>query len=248
MMILTAAVLLAAAPGLRAQTAPATPATPTALTIKPDPSGEIRVLGADGELVSLALNAHGPQWKHAPQSTATATSTALPGGAGQKIVGTLPVPNTDGGALKFTETLTPLPSGFRVEYEVGVTQALKLNGLQVSLLLPVARFGGKELRIERPEGDPQLATFPVDQRPDQPGIWGGEGSTLAVAPGTEQAITIELLAPADVVVQDLRQWEQPVFEIRFPALMEESREIAADDQFHLVLTVTFAAPLKWAAP
>ena len=42
---------------------------------------------------------------------------------------------------------------------------------------------------------------------------------------------------------------RPVFEIRFPAIMEDQgRDMAADDRFHLDLTVTFAAPVKLEGP
>ena len=142
-----------------------------------------------------------------------------------------------------------LPQGLRVEYEVGVTQALKLNGLQVSLYLPVAAYGDKELVITVPDQEPQGVPLPAEPRLEAPQLWGGEGSKLELGAGTDQAITIELRAAADLVVQDLRKWEQPNFEVRFPAIMEDPpREIAAADRFHLDLTLTFATPVKLVGP
>ncbi len=237
---LVAAVLLGAAPGLWAQ---------ETLSAKLDPSGMVRVVAGDVELATIQLNAHGPGWQYAPQVSATARVSDLPDQAGKQFVGTLPVPNTDGGALEFTETLRPLPQGVRLEYEVGVTQAMKLNGLQVSICLPVAQYAGKELVIARPDSDPRVATLPQEQRENTFQVWGGEGAKIEVAKGTDQAITIELRAAADVVIQDLRQWDQPTFEIRFPAIMEApAREVAVEDRFHLDLTVTFAAPVQLAGP
>ena len=238
-----AAVLLIGATGVRAE---------ETLSAKLDPSGLVRVVAGEVavEVATVDLNAHGPGWKHAPQAGATARVSDLPDQAGKRVVGVLPVPGTDGGALEFTETVKTLPQGFRLEYEVGVNQAMKLNGLQVSILLPVARYAGKELVITRPDDDePSVATLPLEQREETPQVWAGAGSKIEVATGTDQAITIELLAAADIVIQDLRKWDQPVFEIRFPAIMEDpGRVVAAEDKFHLNLTVTFAGPVKLTGP
>ncbi len=237
---LLAAGLLGAVPGLRAQ---------DTLAAKLDPSGLIRVLAGETELAAIEFNAHGPEWKHAPQASATAQVSDLPENAGKRFVGTLPVPNTEGGAVEFTETVMPLPQGLRLEYDVGVNQATRLNGLQVSICLPVARYADKEVVITRPDEDePQVVALPKEQG-EAAQLWAGEGAKVEVATGTNQAVTIELQAAASSVIQDLRQWERPTFEIRFPAIMEDPpREVAADDKFHLVLTVTFAAPVELAGP
>ena len=79
---LTVAVLLAVASRLWAQQAPAakpgvTAQSAASCSAKLDPSGMVRVAAGDVELAMIELNAHGPQWKHAPQATATlATSSA----------------------------------------------------------------------------------------------------------------------------------------------------------------------------
>ena len=229
--------------------APAAPAGP--LSAKLDPSGLVHVLSGDVELATIELNAHGPAWAHAPQTSATARASALPGG-GQRFTGTLPIPTTPptAGALNYVESITPLPAGFKLEYEVGVTQTLKLNGLQVSVNLPVARWGGQTLTITRPDDDdPSVVALLAEARPDVVGLWSGAGSKLVLGAGTDQALTFELVASADITVQDLRKWEQPLYEIRFPALLEDGgREVTPDDRFHLLLTVTCAGPVKLLGP
>jgi len=47
------------------------------LSAKLDPSGMIRVLKGNTELAMIELNAHGPAWKHAPQTDATAEVSDL---------------------------------------------------------------------------------------------------------------------------------------------------------------------------
>jgi len=253
-----AALLLAAASGSWAQAPAPAPAPPTAppvptaqepLSAKLHASGMVRITRGDVELALIELNAHGPQWKHAPQASAAAEVSDLPGRAGKRFVGTLPVPNTDGGALKFAESVKALPQGLALEYDLGLTKAMKLNGLQVSLLLPAAQYAGKELLIARPDGEPEIASLPQEQEGQTFQVWSGEGARIEAAKGTDAAITIELRAAADVVVQDLRRWGSPAFEIRFPAIMQdEGRDVAADDRFHLDLTVTFPTPVKLAGP
>lgn len=237
---LVAAVLLGAVPGLWAQ---------DTLAAKLDPSGLVRVVAGETELAAIEFNAHGPEWKHAPQVSATAQVSDLPEEGGKRFVGTLPIPNTEGGTLEFAESVKPLPQGLRLEYDVSVKQALRLNGLQVSICLPVAQYADKEIVITRPEEEePQVVALPQEQA-EAAQLWGGEGAKVEVAKGTSQAVTIELQAAAGSVIQDLRQWERPTFEIRFPAIMEDPpREVTAEDKFHLVLTVTFAAPVELVGP
>lgn len=197
----------------------------------------------------IELNAHGPEWKHAPQASAEAEVGDLPDQAGKRFVGTLPVPNTDGGAVRFTETVKVLPQGLQLEYDLSLTGAMKLNGLQVSILLALAQYAGKELVVTQPGGEPQIVGLPQEQQGETFQVWAGEGAKIEVAKGTDDAITIQLRAATDLVVQDLRRWEVPTFEIRFPAIMEDQgRDVAAEDKFHLDLTVTFPAPVKLEGP
>ena len=225
---------------------------PAALSAKLDASGLIQLTRGDAQLATIELNAHGADWKHAPQATATAQVSALPNGTDKRFVGTLPIPNADG-AIRYTETVKLLPQGLRLEYDLGVTKAMKLDGLQLSVNLPVAAYAGKPLLIGQGQGEPQGVTLPPEKqdKPDQAPVqlWAGEGAKVEVAKGTEEALTVELLAPTDLVVQDLRKWGTSVFEIRFPAIMEDpGRDVAADDRFHLDLTVTFAGPVKLEGP
>jgi hypothetical protein len=233
----TMLLVLLAASGLGAQ---------ETLAAKLDQSGMITISRGAVELGMIELNAHGPQWKHAPQATATAAVSDLPDGDGKRFVGTLPVPNTEGGAIKFTETVKTLAQGLHLEYDLAVTKTMKLNGLQFSLCLPVAVYAGKDMVISRLEGEPETLGFP-QELPFQG--WGGEAARIEAAKGTDQAIAIELRAATDAMIQDLRTWERPVYEIRFPAISDDQgREVTTDDRFHLDLTVTLAGPVKLVGP
>jgi hypothetical protein len=219
------------------------------LTATVEESGLIRLSRGTTALATIELNAHGPEWKHAPQTDATAKVTDLPDRAGKQAVGELPIPNADGGAIRFTETIRTIAQGLRLEYDLEATAAMRLNGLQLSLVLPVETYAGHEVVVSRLEADPEIIGLPLEPREQGFQLWSGEGAKIEVAKDAEGAVTVELRAPTDVVVQDLRQWEQQVFEVRFPAIMEDQgREVTPDDRFHLDLTVTFPESITLAGP
>jgi hypothetical protein len=234
---LTAALILAALPAASVSTAQ------DALSAKLDSSGLIKIARGELPLATVELNAHGPNWQHAPQETATGQISDLPGGVGKRVVGSLPVP-TGGGAIRFIETVKLLPRGLQLEYDLSVSQTLRLNGLQLSILLPVTQYAGKEYVITRYGAEPEIGGFPEEQ-PTGFQLWSGEGARVEIDKGAPNAVTIQLRAATDMAVQDLRQWEHDIFEVRFPAIMEDGgRELSAEDRFHLDLTITFAEAVK----
>ena len=212
-------------------------------TWKMDASGLVRIMQGDQSLAAIELNAHGPNWKHAPQQSATAQVTEMPGG-GNRVVGTLPIPETEGGTIRFVQVLRPLPGGFELEYDLVMDGDMRLNGVQVSLGLSVAQYAGTQVMILRPDQDPEVRELPIEHKGNFQ-IWRGDGATLEVATGTPQAMVLQFRAAADVVIQDLRSWDQDLFEVRFPAVMEEPpRQVFADDRLHRDFTVTFPEPAK----
>jgi hypothetical protein len=237
---MAAAVLLATAAGIWAQ---------EALKATLHPSGLIQVSRAGVALATIELSAHGSGWEHAPQKTASAETSDLPGAAGKRITGVLTIPKTAGATLRYSESVKALPQGFELTYDLSSTAATKLSGLQFSVNLPVTQYAGKEVLISRLGDEPDLVGLPQEQQKGTFQLWSGQGARVEVAKGTADAVTIELRAATDVVVQDLRQWNNPVFEVRVPAIMEDpGRDVAAGEAFHLDLRVTFAAPVTLAGP
>jgi len=220
------------------------------LVAKPDTSGLIHVTRAGVEVAAIELSAHGPGWQHAAQTTATAQVSTLTEQGGQRFSGSLPIPNTEGGALNYVQTVTALPQGLRLEYEVTVAAAMSLNGLQVCVNLPVGVYAGKEVMISSPHAESRIVGLPEEQpEAGRSQLWMGGGARVEVAAGTDDAVVMELRADTEVAIQDLRQWEHDIFEVRFPAVMQDpAREMTTDDRFHLDLTVTFASPMDLQAP
>jgi len=238
--LIAAALLVAAAGACFAQAATAATGPVTATVA---PSGLIEVSDGSGLLATIDLNAHGPGWDNVTQSMGSGEFTGAAGDKALQVTGTLPVPKTEDGVLDFTESVTALAQGLRIEYDLSAPKTVSLNGLQLSINLPVARYGDGEVMILRPHDDPDIAGLPAEPVEGRTQLWRGDGATIEVGTDTPEAIKVQLRAATDVFIQDLRQWEHDIFEVRFPAIMEDPpREVMAGDRFHLDLTITFAGP------
>jgi len=213
------------------------------------PSGVLHVSRAGALLATTDLNAHGPKWTHASQKDARAKASDA-ADTGKRLAGVLTIPNTDGGTIAYTQTVTPLSQGFRLEYDLTMTKTMKLNGLQLSVNVPVDKYAGGEVLVSEIHDDmPDLVGLPQEHQRGRFRLWSGQGAKIEIAKETPDQITLELRAATHVVVQDLRQWDQQIFEVRFPAIMEETgREVAEGDRFHLDLTITVPTPVQLKAP
>jgi hypothetical protein len=250
------------------------------LTAKLLAQGGITIMSGGETVAKLSLNAHGPQWSHADQILATAATRNAEEG-GKIVEGFLPVPNTDGGAIRFAETLQPTDDGFAVSYKLSFIQAMTLNGLQVSLLLPAKAFAGQGIALHAPQAEavgeagdeapaaaaPTLITLPAQMDGENWQLATAPAGKVEIAPGTPRAITLVPKLPETaegegdrlqeaapgaarkapfLVVQDLRKWEQDVFEVRLVLVMsEEGQEMAADEVLEAGLELTFASELSW---
>lgn len=229
------------------------------------PQGSVRVALDGVALATLSLNAHGPDWKQADQPEATATVSARPG-HGWEVRGTLPVPNTDGGAIRFVETVQPSANGFVADYVMGPTEALALNGLHVSLVLPIATYGGKPAAVHvlPVRGDGQTAADAAAQELVLPEkldsakwqLFGGKANKVEVASGTAQAVTLTARAfeptdegtaePPIFAVQDLRRWEHDQIEVRVSLINADTgRWLSPWDKLHVAVEVSFAQQPVW---
>jgi hypothetical protein len=238
-----------------------------ALTAKVLPQGGVSVKLGEWPLWTLSLNAHGPGWQHVDQASSTATVTALGDEVGVVIKGTLPVPSTDGGALLFVETLRPIEKGVRADYVLGATKALSLNGLHVSLLMPMATFTGETIKVHpvpvKAEGGEAAPAVPareitVPEQLDQQGwqLYVGPAGKIEVSAGTDCAVTVTatvfepteqgVAAPPVFAVQDLRRWDQDTLEVRISLVNSDTGQLlSVGDKLRVALEVRFAGELQW---
>ena len=236
--------LLAGLVGRAQQAEP--PAEQDGLGLRFTPDGRVQVWAGAEQLMTLELNAHGPKWSHAGQEKATATraDADTERDAGVVFSGSLPVPNTEGGAIEFVETLEPIESGFSAVYKLRPNREVLLNGLQLSLLLPTARFTGKEIALRAAEGEPTRLTLPRELNGEKWVLGAAECNGVEVAPGAPDAIALTTEKAARLVVQDLRQWQKEVFEVRLALITADEGElVSADRRYSVKIDVTFARPL-----
>ena len=213
-------------------------------------SGLINLRQGEQRLAQVEFSAHGPDWQHAPQARAKAEVSEVPNVVGaRRIVGTLPVPNTEGGEVKFTETVTTIEKGLALQYDLSFGRGVTLNGLQTSVMLDVTRFAGKTLTIRTGEGEAQEVALPEEADGEKWQLWTGAATKVEVAADTPEAMTVVPREAAQVAVQDLRRWGQAWFEIRLAAITsEQGKAVTADDTYDIDFTITFAGPIKLQAP
>jgi hypothetical protein len=225
------------------------------------PSGAI-ILGRDNRGFGfIDLNAHGPEWTYATQRQATCTATPTPEG-GSVLAGEMPVLNS-GGAVRFTETVTPRDKGVDIECNLGFGGEMTLNGLQLSLLLPCERWVGKEIIVRippepakpadearaaeaKPEPKEQTVTLPQDLEPKWQ-LYMGRADQVRLDPGPDSEFVLEAPEGADLQILDLRQFKSTHFEVRFALIYElNGRKLTPDDHFALKLRLTAPSGVSFA--
>jgi len=209
----------------------------------------IEIIRGSNSLATIDLNAHNADWEYASQKDSKDRVSDLPGRAGKQFEGAFEIPDTEGGAIRYTQKVRALSEGLEVEYDLVTSKTMKLNGLQVSISLPTTGYAGKETLISQLGRDPAFVGLPKEYREGRSQLWTGEGAKVELGKGTDVAVTVALRAATDVLIQDLRQWQSPFFEVRFPAITDPAgRDLPAGTRFHLDITVTLAGPVRLVGP
>ena len=197
--------------------------------------GMVALNDGEGKFCDLELNVHGPEWTYSSQADAKATVSV--DGEAKVFTGTLPVPDTDDGAVTFREDISADEDGLKVGYELGFSGAMTVNGLQVSLLLPADRFAGTRLTITGEGTAKRYVALPAEL--DEAGwvLASLKGKTIQI--GTEEGSpTVTLDKSRDLLIHDLRRWERDEFEIRIPIIAAEEGTIVGNtDNYDLEVTL-----------
>jgi hypothetical protein len=214
------------------------------IVVQPAPTGRLQVTKAGQPIMAIELSVHGDNWTHAPQSRAQAQVTQLADQPGLLYKGLLQVPGGEG-PLNFEETLRPAENGFFADYKMWFNQPTTLNGLQVSLLLPVARYLGKNVVLVGGGGRETTVELPMQLDAQKWVLHQGGGITeVQIAPGTDVASGVACGGPTNVLVHDLRQWQQQVFEIRFHQVYQQTAlTVEANREFKFSLAFGFQEPV-----
>lgn len=214
------------------------------VVVQPAPTGRLQVLRAGQPVMAVELSTHGKEWTHAPQSRAQAQFTRLTDEPGLLYKGILEVPGAQG-PLNFEEAIRPADNGFFVDYKMWFNQPTTLNGLQVSLLLPVNRFLGKQVIVVGPAQRETTVTLPMELDEAKWILHRGSANEIQVAPGTDVAFAVAAQTRTNVVIHDLRRWQQQVFEIRFWQVFQDPAAVVeANREFTLNLAFGFGEPVQ----
>ncbi|HJN14817.1 MAG TPA: hypothetical protein QGH10_04975 [Armatimonadota bacterium] len=200
-------------------------------------SGMLTAADAAGDICTVELNCHGPDWTYASQTEATATLENI--GDGERVLtGKLPVPETEGGSVTFTERLTDRDGGLDVAYELGFSKAMTLHGLQVSVLLPADRFAGTSLTIVAWDGGEWEIRLPLAPSDDDTWQLGEYLSSAVVLGDGSGRMDVDPTKTPDLALYDLRRWDRNEFEIRMPLIYDQDGKAVTDaDKMSLALTL-----------
>jgi hypothetical protein len=166
------------------------------------------------------------------------------------------VPGTDGGVVHFEQSVALADEGVKVEYEIGFSKPMALNGLQASLRLPQAPFLGGNVavlaegvvhEVELPEevaaDRPQLLKLALEteDEPGEPEQAEDQPEEPEQAPVVDVAekVLLTIDEAAGLMVQDLRPYGPDQYELRVFAIADHrGHAVAADDQYSIRLSLS----------
>lgn len=219
------------------------------------------------QLGMLLLTAHGPAWGYVSQDRGQVSIAPGKEPGATTFTGEMVVPGTDGGVVHFEQSVALADEGVKVEYEIGFSKPMTLNGLQASLRFPTAPFLGGNVAILRAEGDMhevelpeevaadraqllRLALEPEDEsaEPEQAEDESEEPEQAPVV-DVDEKVLLTINEAAGVMVQDLRPYGPDQYEVRiFVVADQKGHMVTADDHYSIKLTISLPGEMTLAGP
>jgi hypothetical protein len=233
----------AEAAALAATAAPATTLDPSKPFVMLKPSGWVRVGTRDAIYVEAMVAIHGVDWSYAAQDQAT---VQLSGDTRARYaVGSLAVPSTGEARMDFVQKATALPDGgLGLAYKLSFPQPVRLNGYQVSFVVPLRRYAGATIKLGTPQGEKSVV---VGETLGDKFLHAGPVTSVAVAPGRADGFKLRLDEPSNLLVQDGRGWGGTDLELRFNFRRAEAGdEVPAGESVQRAFTLSLNSPLQMA--
>src|SRR5574340_416633 len=140
-------------------------------------------------------------------------------------------PDGQQGAVDYTVTTRPLPGGVELSYQFTTRGDLSLNALLLRLRLPLSFAKGGRAQLPGKE-----VVFPAAY-PGRPSLYYGPGQE-AVLRLSAGRISLSAAAPAQLELQDDREWRDDSFELSFHLFHgEPGRPVPAGSRFQQTLRV-----------
>jgi RNA polymerase sigma factor (sigma-70 family) len=180
------------------------------------PSGVVTIADGEGPLATLWLIAFGPGWQPGDQRQAAA-GFPVAGNAGWiALTGEIPVPRTDGGRVLYEQRLRGTDTGIELEYDVGLSQPMPLDGVALTLQAVRERFAGEAVVLYAVDGQTQTVTLPEELAPPNFRLGGMRGTMVEIAPDPDPLLAISIIEPSamPLAVQDERLFGIDEYAIR----------------------------------
>lgn len=168
-------------------------------------NGVVEIHDALGLVGRIVITVHGPNWAGASQESRTARVER----DGDRFRGAIPMPEGSAGEIRFVERVATERGRVILDYEVEFTQDSPLQGAYVSIYLPVERFINRTARL-LPADEERV--FPEDPNAQR---FAGPARALVCDLGDGQALIIANMAGERVVLEDMRRFGGPVYELRY---------------------------------
>lgn len=120
--------------------------------------------------------------------------------------------------------------GCRLEYRFTPPGAVKVNSVHMGWTLPVSRWSGARWEVDGRAGN-LPKTF------DQAGLYAGKSSKLVLTATDGQKLELTMESPANVLIQDDRQWGGANYTLRVIGLLGDGVSFGEP--------LTVAAKLRW---
>jgi len=175
------------------------------LSVSISDKGVVEVRDAVGPLARIVLTAHGPNWAGVSQDGPAAQVER----EGAEVRGAIPMPQGSQGVLRFVERVAQENGRVLLDYEVEFTEDSALQGAYVSVYLPVERFLGRRARLLPADEEHVFPEDPNAQR------FSGPARALVCDLGDGQALFLANMAGERVLLEDMRRFGGPVYELRY---------------------------------
>jgi len=210
--------------------------------------------------VKLELNGHGTGWQHVEQSAAEIPQRCRPTPTVRAFSGLLPIPGDRGGLVGFRSCIATEGKMLSAEWQMRPADDILLNGLQASIWLDAAAYKGSTLsltdvkrRYESEQGpvytdtEPVTVTLPLEPEAERFVVFDGYCGQIQVLTDKGIPFTITAPEPYRFIIQDNRQWEHDVFEVRLAFFMAQGGVVfSKEDALAARLLLEFGDEVKMA--
>ncbi len=214
-----------------------------AITVTTEENGEVAFLQGTQSFTRVTCGAFGPEWQWTSQAQAEGVASLSAGPHRREITGRIDIPNSTA-CVTFEEVVTRAGEGrVHAQYDFLVTEGGDINSLWVSAYLPCELYAGKPAVAYDEDGE-TLHSAQLPATLGEARLFSNKAvSRLVVGEGDAIGLELRLSPPAQILLQDNRQWGGSDFEVRLEALGGYAGAyVPAGTEFSRPLTVVLGEP------